>query len=209
MSREAFTQVLASLAAAISLLERGGKKAAASDRMFEQMLDDYRAALEAGRNALSQQADQFSLAEAAAENWVFVETVNNFMIERGLLEVTREDGGGLEAALNVTDSIAKLIERMRQEVSVHRAGADAWKFKHDQMKADRAACWAEFKALVRSSMDNEKYLNEQIDSLRPNAERYVWYRDKVISTLVDPVTPEEFDAALDDARLEKPDVSPA
>lgn len=57
MSREAFTQVLASLAAAISLLERGGKKAAASDRMFEQMLNDYRAALEAGRAALFQQAE--------------------------------------------------------------------------------------------------------------------------------------------------------
>lgn len=57
MSRDAFTQVLASLAAAISLLERGGKKAAASDQMFEQMLDDYRAALEAGRDALSQQTE--------------------------------------------------------------------------------------------------------------------------------------------------------
>lgn len=119
MSGDPFVQVLASLAAAISLLERGGKKAAASDRMFERMLDDYRAALEVGRNALSQQTErqdqQLALnAEAAAENWVFIETVNNFLIERGLLEVTREDGGGLEAALNVTDSIEKLIERQAQ-----------------------------------------------------------------------------------------------
>lgn len=52
MSGDTFVRVLASLAAAISLLERGGKKAAASDRIFEQMLDDYRAALEAGRNSL-------------------------------------------------------------------------------------------------------------------------------------------------------------
>lgn len=43
---------LASLAAAISLLERmpKAKKAAPSDKMFEQMLTDYRNALEAGRS---------------------------------------------------------------------------------------------------------------------------------------------------------------
>ena len=39
----------ASLAAAISLLERGGKKAAASDKMFAQMLTDYRKTLDAAR----------------------------------------------------------------------------------------------------------------------------------------------------------------
>lgn len=97
------------------------------------------------------------------------------------------------------------VERLRKEVSIHRAGADAWKLKYEQVNADRSACWEEFKALVRSSMDNEKYLNEQIDSLKSNAERYVYYRDQVISALADPVTPEEFDAALDDARLEKTD----
>lgn len=43
---------IAALAAAISLLEKGGKKAAASNKMFEQMLDDYRNALESGRNLL-------------------------------------------------------------------------------------------------------------------------------------------------------------
>lgn len=49
---------LASLAAAISLLERTpkAKKAAPSDKMFEQMLTDYRAALEAGRAAIRAQA---------------------------------------------------------------------------------------------------------------------------------------------------------
>lgn len=47
----ALVDVLASLAAAISLLERGGKKAAPSDKMFEQMLIDYRASLERGRTA--------------------------------------------------------------------------------------------------------------------------------------------------------------
>lgn len=52
LGREEFIRVLASLAAAISLLERGGKaakKAAASDKIFDQMLVDYKAALEAGR----------------------------------------------------------------------------------------------------------------------------------------------------------------
>ena len=44
--------VAASLAAAISLLERGGKKAAPSDKMFEQMLVDYRNSLERARAAL-------------------------------------------------------------------------------------------------------------------------------------------------------------
>jgi len=53
--REAFVRVLASLAAAISILERTpkAKKAAASDKMFDTMLDDYRKALEAGRAALT------------------------------------------------------------------------------------------------------------------------------------------------------------
>ncbi|MCA9368570.1 hypothetical protein KC887_10100, partial [Candidatus Kaiserbacteria bacterium] len=37
--------VAAALAAAISLLERGGKQAAASDKMFDQMLTDYQRAL--------------------------------------------------------------------------------------------------------------------------------------------------------------------
>ncbi len=37
--------VASSLAAAISILENGGKKAVASDRMFEQMMTDYRKSL--------------------------------------------------------------------------------------------------------------------------------------------------------------------
>ena len=43
---------LASLTAAISLLEGGGKRAAPSDRMFEQMLDDYRHTAKAAREVL-------------------------------------------------------------------------------------------------------------------------------------------------------------
>lgn len=51
--RYAFVGVLASLAAAISLLERGGKSAAPSDKMFDAMLADYRTSLKDGRAALA------------------------------------------------------------------------------------------------------------------------------------------------------------
>jgi hypothetical protein len=50
-------QVLASLVAAVSLLKRGGKaakKAAPSDKMFDQMILDYERAIEQGRAALAQ-----------------------------------------------------------------------------------------------------------------------------------------------------------
>ena len=53
--RGALVDVAASLAAAISLLERGGKaakKAAPSDLMFDQMVRDYTASLERARAAL-------------------------------------------------------------------------------------------------------------------------------------------------------------
>ena len=139
------------------------------------------------------------------------------------------DGSGQLFVHGDYDSIKQVqhlifeVERLRKEVSVQRAGADAWKLKHDQMKADRAACWAEFKALVKSSMDNEKYLNEQIDSLRPNAERYQWLRAQTWNTspLCVVTQPKEsvklgydcpFGERLDamiDAELEKTDVSPA
>lgn len=52
---DAFKGALASLAAAISLLERTpkAKKSAPSDKMFDIMLNDYRKALAAGRSALT------------------------------------------------------------------------------------------------------------------------------------------------------------
>lgn len=51
---EALIKTGASLAAAISLLEHGGRKAAASDKMFEIMLEDYRAALSEARALLKE-----------------------------------------------------------------------------------------------------------------------------------------------------------
>jgi hypothetical protein len=49
---EAAIDVAASLVAAISLLEAGGKSAAPSDKMFAQMLVDYRASLQRARATL-------------------------------------------------------------------------------------------------------------------------------------------------------------
>ena len=54
--RDTLIGTAAALAAAISLLERGGKaakKAAASDKMFDLMLAHYRAALAGARAALA------------------------------------------------------------------------------------------------------------------------------------------------------------
>ena len=47
--REALIDILASLVASVDLLERGGKKAAPSDKMFAQMLVDYKNSIERGR----------------------------------------------------------------------------------------------------------------------------------------------------------------
>ena len=54
--REAAIEVAAALAAAISLLERGGKaakRAAPSDRMFDEMVADYKARLERARSIIA------------------------------------------------------------------------------------------------------------------------------------------------------------
>lgn len=49
--------VLVSLVAAVSLLKRGSKKAAASDRMFDQMITDYERAIERGRAYLRKETN--------------------------------------------------------------------------------------------------------------------------------------------------------
>lgn len=50
--RDLFISTLASLCAAVSLLENGGKKAAASDKMFFQMLKDFNKTIETARQSL-------------------------------------------------------------------------------------------------------------------------------------------------------------
>lgn len=52
--REACVDALSSLVAAISLLEKGGKKAAPSDKMFAQMLVDYNNSVARTRAALTE-----------------------------------------------------------------------------------------------------------------------------------------------------------
>lgn len=55
--REVLVTVTANLVAAKSLLEGGGKKAAASDRMFEQMLIDYQKAIDVARAVLGYEGE--------------------------------------------------------------------------------------------------------------------------------------------------------
>lgn len=66
LSRETTMRVVASLAAAISLLERSPKKAAASNKMFDQMLTDYRNALDAARAELNSEPTEPEPEEPAA-----------------------------------------------------------------------------------------------------------------------------------------------
>lgn len=54
---DALRDTTASLVAAISLLERGGKKAAPSNMMFDIMLDDYRKSVERARALLNRGPD--------------------------------------------------------------------------------------------------------------------------------------------------------
>jgi hypothetical protein len=50
---EALKNTTVNLIAAVSLLKSGGKKAAASDKMFAQMLADYTNSFERGRAAIA------------------------------------------------------------------------------------------------------------------------------------------------------------
>lgn len=54
-SREICIDLISHLAAAHSLLSRSSKKAAASDKMFDQMLTDYQASINRGRDYLKGQ----------------------------------------------------------------------------------------------------------------------------------------------------------
>jgi hypothetical protein len=52
--RDIVIQLLSSLVAAVSLLKAGSKKAAPSDKMFDQMIVDYERAIENGRTYLKE-----------------------------------------------------------------------------------------------------------------------------------------------------------
>ena len=84
---EAYKQTLASLVAAVSLLERGGKKAAPSDSMFAQMLTDYRAAIDAGRQAFAlldgQPAGVDSTGDSPEDHACFIEACADTFAQTG------------------------------------------------------------------------------------------------------------------------------
>ncbi|HHL3045321.1 TPA: hypothetical protein ACQ49P_005346 [Pseudomonas aeruginosa] len=86
-----------------------------------------------------------------------------------------------------------------------------------RVSADRAACWAEFKALVKTSNEKERYLREDLEALRTDAERYRWLRERDLETIsrggvFAGMTPEnivlnleDLDAEIDAARFSKSD----
>lgn len=47
------------------------------------------------------------------EDWLFFTIINEFMIKHGILEITHE-GGAKEAAMNVCDSIMKILEEYKK-----------------------------------------------------------------------------------------------
>lgn len=55
---EIVIDLLASLVAAVSLLKRGSKKAAPSDKMFDQMIIDYERSIERGRAFLNSERSE-------------------------------------------------------------------------------------------------------------------------------------------------------
>ncbi len=58
---------------------------------------------------IAQRDDEIrELSAAAEQNWAYVQLVDNYMAQHGLLEVVHEDGGGREAGLNVVAGIEKL-----------------------------------------------------------------------------------------------------
>ncbi|TGV26365.1 hypothetical protein [Mesorhizobium sp. M4B.F.Ca.ET.143.01.1.1] len=53
VANEVIKDILASLVASVSLLKRGNKKAAPSDKMFDIMISDYEKSIERARRFLS------------------------------------------------------------------------------------------------------------------------------------------------------------
>jgi hypothetical protein len=97
--RDPMVAMAAALAAAISLLEKGGKKAAPSDRMFEHMLADYRLALEKGRAAFAISGKEDKLREMQATR----------------LDRIRDDGGPL--TLSDKAILREIAQMLRADIA--------------------------------------------------------------------------------------------
>lgn len=96
--------VTAALVAAIYLLEHGGRKAAPSDKMFKQMIADYRRALNEARSAIC------ATDKAAPCETEFVWLVEHFANDGNSTgDYYAEDGGTTKDALKAVrfDSWAK------------------------------------------------------------------------------------------------------
>lgn len=55
--------------------------------------------------------------------------------------------------------------------SAHLAALSAVTAERDKIKADRKACWEEFKSLVKSSIEKESYLQDEIGQLTAERDR--------------------------------------
>lgn len=63
---------------------------------------------DAVRMLAQRDAEIRELSATAEQNWAYVQLVDNYMAQHGLLELVHEDGGGREAGLNVVAGIEKL-----------------------------------------------------------------------------------------------------
>lgn len=71
----------------------------------------------------------------------------------------------------------------------------------EKVDADRKACWAEFKALRRTADGNERYLRDELEQYRKDAERYEFVRalenDCWMLNALQCVSGKELDEAID------------
>jgi len=121
--RDPLVGLVASLSAAISLLERTpkAKKAAPSDTMFEMMLSDYRKALEAGRQYIHRHCD-------------------GGMTNQGITcyeqdEIQCEDQECLRAGCRLRNELPAAPQSISSEIKPHNYEPD-----HAQMQGDCAVC---------------------------------------------------------------------
>lgn len=78
----------------------------------------------------------------------------------------RNERDGLTAARIAYASEFAPDEHGNPDVGSVHSNIRALKAERDRINADRKACWEEFKALVKSSCEKERYLQEEIEQLR-------------------------------------------
>ena len=68
------------------------------------------------------------------------------------------------------ERLGKLNDTLERERRTALRGYERLRDEVERLRKDRKACWEEFKALVKSSNDNERYLHEEIDRLNKEAD---------------------------------------